>query len=71
MTFTATLALYICTTAAYYITTPVPACMAEQEAAALATPEPTSYALHLATRTNWRGDTVGIDYVIVEEISNE
>jgi len=71
MTFSTTLALYICTTAPYYITTPQAECMAEQEAAAAQITEPSSYALQLASRRNWRGEVVGIDYVLLERIENE
>jgi len=71
MTFTPALALYICTTAPYYITTPQAECMAEQEAAAAQITEPSNYALQLASRRNWKGEVVGIDYVIVRNIMRE
>lgn len=71
MTFTATLALYICTTAPYYITTDVEQCMAEQEAAANNITEASSYAMYKASRKNWKGEIVGIDYVVVDKIMRE
>lgn len=71
VTFTATLALYICTTAPYYITTDVEQCMAEQEQAAKNVIEVSSYAMYKASRKNWKGEFVGIDYVIVEKIMRE
>jgi len=69
MTLSTTLALYICTTAPYYITTPQAECMAEQESAAAQVSEPSEYALHMASRRNWKGEVVGIDYVKIKRFT--
>lgn len=71
MTFSPALALYICTTAVHYITTPQAECMSEQEAAAAQVSEPTGWELMQVERRNWIGEVVGIDYVLLERIENE